>query len=164
MFLNGLFMVDMACPRWRIYFGRCWADVGPVGPTSGHWQPCFLGYLGHFMTDHYGGIAYCFLWICALCTHISMFCFICSLTIILCAIKTVQPTPLVVSEPLVATQAIPSTRSHDNVWKPQIWPVALSKNYAKIRIISSLWPKFNQFWGQGRPARHIAGHSCHAFP
>ena len=28
-----------------------------------------------------------------------MFCFICSLTIILCVIKTVQPTPLVVSEP-----------------------------------------------------------------
>ena len=88
--LNGRFMVDMACPRWRIILGRCWADVGPVGPTSGHWRPCFLGYLGHCMTDHYGGIAYCFLWICALCTHIS---------IILCVIKTVQPTPLVVNEP-----------------------------------------------------------------
>ena len=96
---NRLFMVDMACPRWRIILDRCWADVGPVGPTSGHWRPCFLGYLGHFMTDLYGGIAYCFLWICALCTHISMFCFICSLAMILCVIKTVQPTPLVVSEP-----------------------------------------------------------------
>ena len=33
---------------------------------------------------------------CALCTHISMFVFICSLIIILCVLKTVQPTPLVV--------------------------------------------------------------------
>ena len=54
------------------------------------------------MTDHYGGIAYCFLWICALCTHISMFCFICSLTIIVCLLKTVQPTPLVAREPGVS--------------------------------------------------------------
>ena len=60
VFFNGLFMVDMACPRWRIIWGRCWADVGPVGPTSGHWRPCFLGYLGHCMTDHYGGITYCY--------------------------------------------------------------------------------------------------------
>ena len=99
VFFNGLFMVDMACPRWRIILGRCWADVGPVGPTSGHWRPCFLSYLGHCMTDNYGGIAYCFLWICALCTHISVFVFICSLTIILCVIKTVQTTPLVITEP-----------------------------------------------------------------
>ena len=99
---NRLFMVDMACPRWRIILGRCWADVGPVGPTSGHWRPCFLGYLGHSMKGHYDFIAYCFLWICALCTHISMCCFICSLIIILCVIKKVQPTPLVVSD-LVAT-------------------------------------------------------------
>ena len=65
----------MSCQRvsvnpWRIILGWCWADVGPVGQTSGHWRPCFLGYLGHFMTDHYDGIAYCFLWVCALCTHI----------------------------------------------------------------------------------------------
>ena len=53
-------MVDMACPRWRIILGRCWADVGTVGPTSGHWRPCFLCYLGHFMTDHDDGIVYCF--------------------------------------------------------------------------------------------------------
>ena len=51
------------------------------------------------MTGHYDGIAFCFLWVCALCTHIFMFCFICSLIIILCVIKKVQPTPLVVSEP-----------------------------------------------------------------
>ena len=90
---NGLFMVDMACPRWWIILGRCWADVGPVRPTSGHWRPWFLGYLGHCMADHYGGIAYCFL--CFVYSYFHV-CFICSLTIILCVLKTVQPTPLVV--------------------------------------------------------------------
>ena len=77
LFFNELFMFDMACPRWWIILGRCWADVGPVGPTSGHWRPCFLGYLGHCMTDHYGGIAYCFLCIVYSYFHV---CFICSLT------------------------------------------------------------------------------------
>ena len=93
LFFNELFMFDMACPRWWIILGRCWADVGPVGPTSGHWRPCFLGYLGHCMTDHYGGIAYCFLCIVYSYFHV---CFICSLIIILCVLKTIQPTPLVV--------------------------------------------------------------------
>ena len=45
------------------------------------------------MTDHYGGIAYCFLCIVYSYFHV---CFICSLTIILCVLKTIQPTPLVV--------------------------------------------------------------------
>ena len=65
------------------YFGpmlgrrrSCWADVGPLAAM-------FSRLLGTFA-------------FCALCTHISMFVFICSLTIILCVLKTVQPTPLVV--------------------------------------------------------------------
>ena len=74
---------------WRIILGWCWADVGPVGPTSGHWRPCFLGYLGHFMTDHYDGIAYCFLWVCAFCTHI-----LCSVSFVRIQ-KDIQRTPFI---------------------------------------------------------------------
>ena len=89
---------------WHVPVGGLfWVDAGPTSVLLGRRRAIgghvFSATWDIFMTDHYGGIAYCFLWICALCTHISMFCFICSLTIILCIIKTVQPTPLVVSEP-----------------------------------------------------------------
>ena len=78
------------------------------GPMLGRHRSCldrrrtngghaFSATLGHFMTDHYGGIVYCFLWVCIFCTHTSMFCFICSLTIPLCIIKAIQPTPRVIS-------------------------------------------------------------------
>ena len=55
------------------YFGlmlgrrrSCWADVGPLAAM-------FSWLLGNLMTDHYDGLAYCFLWVCALCTHILYF-------------------------------------------------------------------------------------------
>ena len=98
VFFNGLSMVDMACPRWRIIWGRCWADVGPVGPI-GPLAAMFSRLLGSL---HDGSLWwYCILLSVNLCIVYSYFhvCFICSLTIILCVIKMVQPTPLVVSEP-----------------------------------------------------------------
>ena len=70
----------------------CWADVGPLAVM-------FSRLLGTF---HDGSLWwYCILLSVNLCIVYSYFhvCFICSLTIILCVIKTVQPTPLVVSEP-----------------------------------------------------------------
>ena len=80
------------------YFGpmlgrrrSCWADVGPLAAISR-----LLGSL------HDGSLWwYCILLSVNLCIVYSYFhvCFICSSTIILCVIKTVQPTPLVVSEP-----------------------------------------------------------------
>ena len=87
LFFNGLFLVDMACPRWWIILGRCWADVGPLAAM-------FSRLLGTFAWRII--IVVLHIAFCALCTHISMFVFICSLTIILCVLKTVQPTPLVV--------------------------------------------------------------------
>ena len=81
------------------YFGpmlcrrrSCWADVGPLAAM-------FSRLLGSL---HYGSLWwYCILLSVHLCIVYSYFhvCFICSLTIILCITKTVQPTPLVVTEP-----------------------------------------------------------------
>ena len=81
------------------YFGpmlgrrrSCWADVGPLAAM-------FSRLLGSF---HDGSLWwYCILLYVNLCIVYSYFhvCFICSLTIILCVIKTVQPTPLLVIEP-----------------------------------------------------------------
>ena len=76
------------------YFGpmlgrrrSCWADVGPLAAM-------FSRLLGTFAWRIIMVVLH--IAFCALCTHISMFVFICSLTIILCVLKTVQPTPLVV--------------------------------------------------------------------
>ena len=76
------------------YFGpmlgrrrSCWADVGPL-------VAMFSRLLGTFAWRIIMVVLH--IAFCALCTHISMFVFICSLTIILCVLKTVQPTPLVV--------------------------------------------------------------------
>ena len=76
------------------YFGpmlgrrrSCWADVGPLAAMLSR----LLGTFAWRIIMVVLHIAFC-----ALCTHISMFVFICSLTIILCVLKTVQPTPLVV--------------------------------------------------------------------
>ena len=81
------------------YFGpmlgrrrSCWADVGPLAAM-------FSRLLGSL---HDGSLWwYCILLSVNLCIVYSYFhvCFICSLIIILCVIKTVQPTPLVDSEP-----------------------------------------------------------------
>ena len=86
-------MVDMACPRWQNILGRCrpcWADVGLLADM---FSPLLRTF--HDVSLWW----YCKLLSVDLCTHISMFCFICSLTIILCVIKTVQTTPLAISEP-----------------------------------------------------------------
>ena len=40
----------------------------------------------------------------------------------------------------VAFQAIPSMGSLGNARKPQIWPVSLNQNSAKIRKSNRLWP------------------------
>ena len=76
------------------YFGpmlgrrrSCWADVGPLAAM-------FSRLLGTFAWRIIMVVLH--IAFCALCTHISMFVFICSLTIILCVLKTIQPTPLVV--------------------------------------------------------------------
>ena len=42
-------------------------------------------------------------------------------------------------------QATP-LRSQENAWNPQIWPILLSQNYAKIRKINRLWLKSHQSW------------------
>ena len=75
------------------YFGpmlgrrrSCWADVGPLAAM-------FSRLLG---TLHDGSLWwYCILLLCIVYSYFHV-CFICSLTIILCVLKTVQPTPLVV--------------------------------------------------------------------
>ena len=43
-------------------------------------------------------------------------------------------------------QAIPSMRSPGNARKPQIWPVSLRQNSAKITKINRPWPRPKQFW------------------
>ena len=61
-------------------------------------------------------------------------------------------------------QAISSMGFPENAWEPQIWPVSLSQNSAKIRKINRPWPRTNQFkGGQDTSACKISGHSLHAF-
>ena len=52
-------------------------------------------------------------------------------------------------------------RSPGNARKPQIWPVSLSQNCAKIRKINRLWPQTNQFW---RWSRYISMQNLRPFP
>ena len=52
-------------------------------------------------------------------------------------------------------------RSPGNARKPQIWPVSLSQNSAKIRKINRPWPSTNQFW---RWSRYISVQNCRPFP
>ena len=58
-------------------------------------------------------------------------------------------------------QAIPSMRSLGNARKPQIWPVLLSQNSAKITKINKPWPRANQFctW-----SRYISIQNFRPFP
>ena len=80
---------------FRPMLGRCrfcWAHVGPLATM-------FSRLLGTF---HDGSLRrYCILLSVDLCIvySYSMFCFICSLTVLLCVIKSIQPTPLVASGP-----------------------------------------------------------------
>ena len=57
-------------------------------------------------------------------------------------------------------QAISSMRSPGNARKPQIWPVSLSQNSAKITKTNRLWPRTNQFW---RWSRYISMHNFRPF-
>ena len=52
-------------------------------------------------------------------------------------------------------------RSPENARKPQIWPVSLSQNCAKIRKINRPWPQTNQFW---RWSRYISMQNLRPFP
>ena len=52
-------------------------------------------------------------------------------------------------------------RSPGNAWKPQIWPVSLSQNSAKIRKINRLSPTINQVW---RWSRYISAQNFRPFP
>ena len=58
-------------------------------------------------------------------------------------------------------QAISSIRSPGNARKPQIWPVSLSQNSAKIRKMNRPWPLTNQFW---RWSRYISMQNFRPFP
>ena len=58
-------------------------------------------------------------------------------------------------------QAIPSMRSPGNDRKPQIWPVSLSQNSAKITKINRLWPWTDQFW---RWSRYTSVQNFRPFP
>ena len=61
-------------------------------------------------------------------------------------------------------QAIPSMRSPGNAQKPQIWPISLSQNSAKITKINYHDPALiSSEGGQDTSASEIAGHSLHAF-
>ena len=43
-------------------------------------------------------------------------------------------------------QAIPPLRCQQNARKPQIWPVIMSQNSAKMSNINGRWPEFYQAW------------------
>ena len=58
-------------------------------------------------------------------------------------------------------QAILSMHSPRNARKPQIWPVSLSQNSAKITKINRPWPWTNQFW---RWSRYISVQNFRPFP
>ena len=51
--------------------------------------------------------------------------------------------------------------SPGNARKPQIWPVSLSQNSAKITKITRPWPRTNQFW---RWSRYISMQNFRPFP
>ena len=58
-------------------------------------------------------------------------------------------------------QAISSMRSPGNVQKPQIWPVSLSQNSAKITKINRPWPRTNQF---RRWSRYMSVQNLRPYP
>ena len=61
-------------------------------------------------------------------------------------------------------QAITSMGFPENVQKPQIWPVSLSQNSAKMRKINKPQPYSYQFWRFSRYINmQISDHSLHAF-
>ena len=96
----GDFFCSAGIGATLVLLGRCRANGGHIS----------LQYLAHFMREYYGDITYCFHLFCAFCTHISMFYFICSVTTLLCVIKEIQPTPVVVSK-----------RGRYNSHSPQGW-------------------------------------------
>ena len=58
-------------------------------------------------------------------------------------------------------QTISSRRSPRNARKPQIWPVSLSQNSAKMTKVYRPWPRTNQFW---RWSRYISMQNFRPFP
>ena len=61
-------------------------------------------------------------------------------------------------------QAISSMRSPENARKPQIWPVSLSQNSAKLEKSTDRGHKLiSSEGGQDTSAYKISGHFLHAF-